>query len=98
MSLWAHHTRFVFFWTNRKVIIELYTQSAGKPKTSWQNLQKFLPELYKEMSHNTFKQYVSVLVVASHELDMVIQKLGQAVRQNTELQDLVEDLDSQSMI
>ena len=87
-----------FLIEHRKIILQQYRENDSKAKKAWQGLQKTLPQLPEAMSFNTFKQYVSVFVVVINGLDKVIQKLDQAVRQNTELQDQVEDLNSQSTI
>ena len=78
---------FSFLLDNRQLIARAHTQSAGKTKDTWQVLQKTLPELSKLMSFNTFKQYVAALLMAAKELDKVVHKLDQALRQNAALQD-----------
>jgi regulator of replication initiation timing len=77
---------FSFLLDNRQLIAQAHNQNAGKTKDTWQVLQKTLPELSQLMSFNTFKQYVAALLMAAKELDKVIHKLDQALRQNAALQ------------
>jgi hypothetical protein len=86
---------FSFLLDNRQLIAQTHTQSSGKTKIAWQELQKTLPELSKLMSFNTFKQYVAALLMAANELDKVIHKLDQALRQNAALQDQLGHLTAQ---
>jgi hypothetical protein len=87
-----------FLMEHRKLILKQYRENDGKAKKPWEGLQKTLPQLPEAMSFNTFKQCMWVSAVLINGLDKVIQKLNQAVRQNTELQDQVADFNSQSMI
>jgi hypothetical protein len=86
---------FSFLLDNRQLIVQAHNHSAGKTKSTWQALQKTLPELSKLMSFNTFKQYVAALLMAAKELDKVIHKLDQALRQNAALQDQLGHLTAQ---
>ena len=62
-----------FLVNHEEKILEANRQNSGKPKKIWENLEKDLPELSQVMRFNTFKQYLSVFVVAMKELDRVRQ-------------------------
>jgi hypothetical protein len=86
---------FRFLLENRQLIAQAHNQSVGKTKSTWQALQKTLPELSNLMTFNTFKQYVAALLMAANELDKVIHKLDQALRRNAALQDQLGRLTAQ---
>ncbi len=62
-----------FLIENKTIILETHKQNEGKPKKTWDSLERKLPELSHSMSFNTFKQYLSVFAALSSELDKVIQ-------------------------
>lgn len=63
----------LFLFRNEKTILAAYGESDGKPKEAWVRLEKDLPDLSRNMTFNTFKQYVSVFAFVKTELDKVRQ-------------------------
>ena len=70
-----------FLIEHRKIILTQYRQNAGKAKKTWESLRKILPQLSGSMSFNTFKQYMSVLVVTTNGLDKVIRDRDEIIEQ-----------------
>jgi hypothetical protein len=59
---------FNFLIKNQDKILEVYRNNDGKPKKTWEALDKLLPTLSNTMTFSTFKQYLSVLVALSARL------------------------------
>jgi hypothetical protein len=55
----------------KNTIIDAYQQNDRNAEKAWQRLDMILPELKQVMKKNTFKQYMTVLLVFCSELDKI---------------------------
>ncbi len=69
-----------FLIANQKTILKAYGENEHKSEKTWKSLQETFPDLSMTMSLNTFRQYISVLIVFTIELDKVIQKKEEVIQ------------------
>ena len=78
-----------FLIEHRQSILQQYRQHDSNTKKTWKSLQAMMPQLSECMRFNTFKQYMSVLVVVTDGLDKVIQERDELIQnQGNLLKDL----------
>ncbi len=70
-----------FLMKHQQPVVNAFLDNGRQPKKTWENLRDMLPDLADTMSFNTFKQYLSVLMVILPELDKVRREKNELVRQ-----------------
>ena len=70
-----------FLLEHQQTVMDAFYNNDRQSKKTWKNLSEILPILVNTMSFNTFKQYLSVLVMISPELDKVRQEKNELVKQ-----------------
>lgn len=92
-----------FLMKHRQTVIDAFFDNDRRPQKTWEDLKRLLPDLKRNMSYNTFKQYVSVLAAISFELDTVRQEKDELAgqldtidRQKSKLEERIRVLEKEN--